>query len=120
LKCLDIRYFWRAIGEVLEDIDFELIEDYHAIRQGIRLKVFLTLNDALWMADFLSSTTKRLHIDGVLVDVVNAEQEVLFDLFKDTQIAATPTLSFLKKDIGLINLASETVAYTGKSLRIVT
>lgn len=120
LKCLDVRYFWRAVGDILEDIDFHLIEDYQAVRQGIRIKPFLTFNDSVWMANFLSSDSKKLTIDGSTIDVVNAAQDVDFELFEDTQIATTPSLIFLKKDIGIVQIASaSSVAYLGKSIRIV-
>ena len=100
LKCDWVKYGIELLGEVFEDIDWNLIEDYKDARQIITLKVRLTFAEAQFIGEFLKSTAKKITIDGVKIEVVNADKEYDFPLFKNSFIAAHPTLTFKKKDKG--------------------
>lgn len=100
--CDYVIFTLEFLGEVVEMFDDSLQENYRAVRQNIELKVKLNLNEAMFMAQFLGSTTKIIEIDGVRFEVVNDMQKVNFELFKKTIISVHPTLRFKVKNTGIV------------------
>ncbi len=101
LTCEWVRFGMEFIGDVEEDISFNLVEDYVDTRELIRLKVLLNYADTVWMSNFLKATDKQLVIDTVTTDVVNGAKRVDFSLFGDkSNVFSHPELRFKKKQSG--------------------
>jgi|GEM_PF-4428507 len=101
------------LGEVEEDLNFDLIEDYESVRMQIRLKVRLSFAETLYVADFLASTSKVLTIDGVNIEVVNDMKDIDFKLVEKSSFAAITELRFKKRSIGLANMGAGSFGATG-------
>ena|SRR3990167_8015504 len=123
IRCNWVVYGLEFLGDVEEDLDYTLIEDYagiindedvetveNSVRQTIKVKAILRVSDALWMAKFLASTTKKLIIDGNELEVVNAADRIEFPLVEESNFGANPELLFRVKTPGLVTM-SESVGY---------
>jgi hypothetical protein len=100
-KCDYVQFSLEFLGNVKEDIDFTLHEDYEDVRELIKLKVELNQAETQWMTDFLKATDKKLTIDGTEYQVVNDTKKIDFKLFKKTIMSTHPELKFKKKSAGI-------------------
>jgi hypothetical protein len=102
LFCERVKFSLELVGEVLEKLDYELVENYQENhRQRIEIKLQLNLIQGLAMTNFLQATDKKLIIDGVTFEVVNADSVIDFELFKGYNILTNPTLRFRVKALGV-------------------
>ena len=109
-----VRFGMEFIGEVFDDIDFNLIEDYQDARFLINVKVRLFLADTIWIVDFLKSDSKILSLDGFDIEVVNNAKRISFPLLEKFNLAVVPELRFKKRDQGIPTFGARvSVGYVG-------
>lgn len=108
LRCTWVKFAVKLIGSVEDDMEYDLVEDYKAVRQIIKLKVRLNFTQSLWMANFIADPAKKLTIDGTEIEVVNGFDEIDFELYDDFSVYAHPEMVFLKKDAGLAQFSEMT------------
>lgn len=88
-------------GQVYEDIDFNLSEQYTGARLIIDLAVLITSSsDEDWMMNFLKASDKRLIVSGGTYQVVNTASKFEYDLYKgSSEIGAYVPMKFAVKYI---------------------
>lgn len=99
--CESVIFALELLGEVFEDINFNLIENSSKAREHIKIKVELDLIQTNFMAEFLKATDKKLIIEGTSYEVVASSRTVEFGLFQKLNIYSYPTLRFKKKTLGI-------------------
>jgi hypothetical protein len=110
LMCSSVVFSLEFVGEVLELVDYSLLENYQDVRESIRIKVKLSLPESIFIRDFLSATDKKLTIDGTEYEIVNAAKEVQFPLFKNNNFRVEPTLNFKRKTVGVSAIGGHLVS----------
>jgi hypothetical protein len=113
----DVEFGFEVVGNdaVVENIDYELIEDWDDIRLLIDVRVELDLVDAHWMKNFLSAkNSKILSMDGYDFWVVNNFERVNFPLLaKGSRLFVSPQLRFRGKEKGLSVLDTDVTTAVG-------
>lgn len=109
LSCDYVVFSLELLDEVLELLDFELLEDFDTAtgeiraREVIELQVKLNLYEGEWMAAWLRTPNKTMLIDEHLYEVVNDGRKIDFPLFKKAMIGTHPKLRFRAKKLGIAN-----------------
>lgn len=101
--CDWVEFGVEFVGEVVEDIDYDLIEDYEDVRLLVWLKMTMeTFDEADWLAGFLGATDKHLVIDGREYEVVNDAKNVRYKLWDKSNAGTVVNLQFKARSLGLI------------------
>ncbi len=110
ILCSQIRLGLEFIGDVEEDINFSLVEDYDGVRVTVAVSCKLHSSQSIWMSGFLSSDSKILEIDGVDIEVVNDMKKIDFELWDDLSYAIDIEMKFKRKSTGLVQFSSPSSA----------
>lgn len=102
-KVANVVFSLELVGEVLEQLDFSLIELYQGTgRELLEVRdVLFDLSDTNFMAAFLAATDKKVVVDTVEYEVVNAGKVIKFPFFKNSSLGTSPVLRFKKKTLGI-------------------